>query len=216
MTTTDEKSAGMPTTGRFGKLRTLAGRVLRRGPVGPEPVQRRAPLPMTPTGECTARWCMAHEHGPRPGLAASRAKPVAAIAHEPPAAVLAQASVASAHESGTAMEMPLGQGVRALLAKMETTTAEPDAEPATEPEPAQAVAEGVEATSGDGIAAAAHDGETTPNVATAPDGQGTPDDGTLTSGRDHAPDAAANEERTRDSGSPALIPEVLPPAVHNA
>jgi len=123
MTTTDEKSAGMPTTGRFGKLRTLAGRVLRRGPVGPEPVQRRAPRPVAPTGECTARWCMAHDHGPRPGLAANGAKPRLAIAHaEPPVPARGPAPLAAA--IGTELEMPIGQGVRALLPTTETAAPE--------------------------------------------------------------------------------------------
>jgi hypothetical protein len=80
MTTTDDRSAGMhangSTSGRFSKLRTLAGRVLRRGPVGPQPVRHLAPAPV-PSGVCTARWCLAHDHG------ATTTDEPRAVAHTP-------------------------------------------------------------------------------------------------------------------------------------
>jgi hypothetical protein len=59
----------MQASARFSKLKTLAGRVLRRGPVGPSPT-RTVPALAASSGPCTARWCLAHEHTVQTELAA--------------------------------------------------------------------------------------------------------------------------------------------------
>lgn len=198
MTTTDEKSAGMPATGRFGKLRTLAGRVLRRGPVGPEPVQRRAPVVVAPTGECTARWCLAHDHGARPGLTANGTLLLATNVAPQPTLLT--------DVVGTELEMPIGQGIRALFPRDETAAVAPE----HDARPSEVTNESLhgempdDATRAYGEMSARRPDEeagadsrnTAPAIATAPDSEAAP-----------APDSEA---------APALVPEVLPPVAHTA
>src|SRR5262249_45352190 len=88
MTTMDEKYAGVQQSGRFTRVRTIAGRGLRRGPGGPPPLGGVAPVrklapPPPPTGDCNARWCLAHDHSPKPRLVPASTRPRLALASAP-------------------------------------------------------------------------------------------------------------------------------------